>query len=165
MVCPALSGWPSIRLPWRPQPPVGFDGLCPALSDWASVRLPKRHGPPAGQISPDKDMNFPCTTAAFTLSPAPGGLRHLVLPRPGTEPSMRFLSVGSHRCARASSRQPLARLPLPSASSFICPHGHTGTPTGDFHPTSSHPCRAYTSQWSGRLRAAHFGAAHRRVMF
>ncbi|MCB0321883.1 MAG: hypothetical protein KDD60_13245, partial [Bdellovibrionales bacterium] len=44
-----------------------------------------------GQISPDKDMNFPCTTAAFTLSPAPGGLRHLVLTCPGTEPSMRFL--------------------------------------------------------------------------
>ena len=118
---------------------------CPALSDWASVRLPWRHGPPAGQISPDKDVNFPCATAAFTLSPAPGGLRHLVLTRPGTEPSMRFLSVGSHLCARASSRQPLARLPLPSASSFICPHGHTGTPTGDFHPTSSRPCRAYAS--------------------
>ena len=41
-------------------------------------------------------MNFPCTTAAFTLSPAPGGLRHLVLTRPGTEPSMQCLSVGSH---------------------------------------------------------------------
>jgi len=79
-----------------------------------------------GQISPDKDMNLPCTTAAFTLSPAPapGGLRHLVLTRPGTKPSMRFtrhipvarpsgqltlfktvpcglsLSVGSHVCAR-----------------------------------------------------------------
>lgn len=79
----------------------------------------------AGQTSPDKDMNFQCTTAAFTLSPAPGGLRHLVLTRPGTKPSMRFLSVGSHLCARASSRQPLARLPLPSASSFIRPlRGH-----------------------------------------
>jgi hypothetical protein len=66
-------------------------------------------------------MNFPCTTAAFTLSPAPGGLRHLVLTRPGTEPSMRFLFVGSHLCARASSRQPLAELPLPSASSCFRP--------------------------------------------
>jgi len=47
-------------------------------------------------LGSNKDMNFPCTTAAFTLSPAPGGLRHLVLTRPGTEPSMRFLSVGSH---------------------------------------------------------------------
>jgi len=124
---------------------------------------------------PDKDMNFPCTTAAFTLSPAPDGLRHLVLTRPGTKPSMRSthripavrpsgqpsavqnrsrrfcLSVGSHVCARSRllsrrspSRHPLAGLPLPSASSFICPHGHTGTPTGDFHPISSRPCRAYT---------------------
>ena len=109
----------------------------------------------------------------FTLSPAPGGLRHRVLTRPGTEPSMRVtrpipgarppgqpsavqnrsrrfgLSVGSHLCARASSRQPLARLPLPSASSFICPLGHTGTPTGDFHPISSRPCRAYTTALRG----------------
>jgi len=84
------------------------------------------HNPPrpqAGQISPNKDMNFPCTTAAFTLSPAPGGLRHLVLTRPGTGPSMRFLSVGSHLCARASFRHPLAGLPLPSASSYIRPQG------------------------------------------
>ena len=34
---------------------------------------------------------------------------------------MRFLSVGSHLCARASFRPPLAGLPLPSASSYICP--------------------------------------------
>ncbi|AGA33965.1 hypothetical protein TVNIR_2322 [Thioalkalivibrio nitratireducens DSM 14787] len=81
--------------------------------------------PQAGQTSPNKDMNFQCTTAAFTLSPAPGGLRHLVLTRPGTEPSMRFLSVGSHLCARASFRHPLTGLPLPSASSYIRPHfGH-----------------------------------------
>ena len=68
---------------------------------------------------PDKSMNFPCTTAAFTLSPAPDGLRHLVLTRPGARPSMRFLFVGSHFCSLASSRHLLAGLPLPSASSFI----------------------------------------------
>ena len=66
-------------------------------------------------------MNFPCTTAAFTLSLAPDGLRHLVLTRPGTKPSMRFLSVGSHVCAQASFRHPLAGLPLPSASSYSHP--------------------------------------------
>jgi hypothetical protein len=70
-------------------------------------------------------MNFRCTAAAFTLSPAPGGLRHLVLTHPGTKPSMRFLSVGSHLCARASFRHPLTGLPLPSASSYIRPQrGH-----------------------------------------
>ena len=37
---------------------------------------------------------------------------------------MRFLFVGSHLCARASSRQTLAGLPLPSASSYIRPKGH-----------------------------------------
>jgi len=73
--------------------------------------------PHARQISPNKNMNSRCTTAAFTLSPVPGGLRHLALTRPETEPSMRFLSVGSHLCALASFRPPLAGLPLPSASS------------------------------------------------
>jgi hypothetical protein len=71
-----------------------------------------------GQISPNKNMSFQCATAAFTLSAGPGGLRHLVLTRPQTEPSMRFLSVGSHFCAWASFRQALAGLPLPSASSY-----------------------------------------------
>ena len=81
--------------------------------------------PHARQISPNKNMNCQCTTAAFTLSPVPGGLRHLVLTRPETEPSMRFLSVGSHLCARASFRQSLAGLPLPSASSYSRPpRGH-----------------------------------------
>jgi hypothetical protein len=64
------------------------------------------------------DVNFPCPTAALTLSPAPAGFRHLVPTRPGTEPALRFLSVGSPLCARASSRQLLAGLPLPSASSL-----------------------------------------------
>ena len=82
---------------------------------------PLAHGPQAGQISPNKNMNCQCATAAFTLSPVPGGLCHLVLTRPETGPSMRFLSVGSHLCARASFRPPLTRLPLPSASSCICP--------------------------------------------
>jgi len=76
------------------------------------------------QISPNKNMNFPCTNAAFTLSPVPGGLCHLVLTRPGTEPSMRFLSVASHVCAPASFGPALADLPLPSASGYICPAGH-----------------------------------------
>ena len=66
----------------------------------------------------NKDMNFPCTTAAFTLPPVPDRLCHLVLTRPGIRPSMRFLFVGSRLCARASSRQPLAGLPLPSAGSY-----------------------------------------------
>ena len=75
------------------------------------------------QISPDKDLNFRCTTAAFTLSRVPKGFVHVVLTRPGTEPSMRFLFVGSHLCAQASFRPPLAGPPLPSASSYHRPGG------------------------------------------
>ena len=74
--------------------------------------------PHAEQISPNKNMSYRCTTAAFTLSPVPGGFRHLVLTHPETERSMRFLSVGSHLCTQASFRQPLAVLPLPSASGY-----------------------------------------------
>ena len=102
-------------------PPVRQDLVNQGSGWYVDDQAPQRS---VGQISPDKDMNFPCTTAAFTLSPAPGGLRHLVLTCPGTEPSMRFLSVGSHVCARASFRHPLAGLPLPSASSYRIPnHG------------------------------------------
>ena len=47
------------------------------------------------QISPDKNVNCRYTTAAFTLSPEPMGLRHVVLTCPETRPYMLFLSVGS----------------------------------------------------------------------
>jgi len=47
----------------------------------------------AEQISPDKNMDLLCATAAFTLPPVPVGLRHVVLTRPEAKPSMRFLSV------------------------------------------------------------------------
>ena len=46
-------------------------------------------------------------------------------------PIMQFLFVGSHLCTRASFRQPLADLPLPSASGYV---SIPGTPTGDSHP-------------------------------
>ena len=57
---------------------------------------------------------------ARRIYPAPGhrGLRHMVLTRPRAEPSMRFLSVGSHLCTWASFRPSLAGLPLPSASDY-----------------------------------------------
>ena len=118
--------------------------MVPRLFPWASVRLPYLPRQHSGQISPNKNLSFPCTTAAFTLSPVPEGL-HLMLTRPRTVPSMRFLSVGSHFCARASFRHPLAGLPLPSASGYMGPIPNTtGAPTGDLHPISSCPCRTYT---------------------
>ncbi len=90
-------------------------------------------------------MNFQCTTAAFTLSPVPGGLRHLVLTRPGTGPAMRFPSVGSHLCARAPSRQTSRTCPCRRLAISLAPWDITGRLTGDFHPISSCPCRAYTN--------------------
>jgi hypothetical protein len=46
------------------------------------------------------------------------GLRCVVPTRPQTEPSMRFLSVGSHLCTWASFGPDLTALPLPSASGY-----------------------------------------------
>jgi len=45
-------------------------------------------------------------------------LRRVVPARPQTEPSMRFVFLGSQLCTWASFRQALAALPLPSASGY-----------------------------------------------
>src|SRR5450756_2323520 len=79
------------------------------------------------QISPDKNVNFPCTTAAFTLSPEP--VRFVVSCQLARRLSltMRFLSVGPHFCHRASFRPILTDTPLPPArTSGSIPHmsGH-----------------------------------------
>ena len=50
------------------------------------VQLPL---PLARQISPGKNAMFPCTSAAFTLSAASDGLRHVVLARPQTRLTFR----------------------------------------------------------------------------
>jgi hypothetical protein len=76
------------------------------------------------QISPDKNMSFPCTNAAFTLSLEPVGFARVVPARPGAKPSMRFLFVISHVCAPASFRPLLAETPLPSARTFVSIHNH-----------------------------------------
>ena len=94
-------------------------------------------------------MNLQCTTAAFTVFPEPKDFVALCPLVPETRPSMRFLFVGSHLCARASSAQSFTELHLPSASGYhgwaYCTRSHAGSPTGDFHPISSCPCRAYTN--------------------
>jgi hypothetical protein len=107
-----------------------------------------RHG---RQISPNKNMSLQRATATFTLSTGPGGLRHLVLTRPETEPSMRFLFVGSHLCARAPSDKPSRTCPCRRLIVILTP---SGPPTGDSHPISSCPCRAYTIGFRGCPRYA-----------
>src|SRR3990172_6447562 len=87
------------------------------------------------------------------------GLRCQVPTRPRTKPSMQFLFVGSHLCARASYGQFLTTLPLPSASGYV---SISSTPTGDSHPIRSCPCRAYTSVGADGPEAAyHFFAPPR----
>ena len=87
--------------------------------------------PPANQISPDKDVNFPCTTAAFTLLPEPAGF--VVLCQLAQELSLAcgFCSpdqvrgrLGSHVCSPASFRRSVALPPLPSARTFDSIHLH-----------------------------------------
>ena len=121
---------------------LGFDGYFQPFQAGPQFDFPGHPSPHVGQISPNKNMNFQRTTAAFTLSPVPGGFRHLVLTHPKTEPSMRFLFVGSHLCAPASFGHPLAGLPLPSASGYIGPtsghfrYSHRGLSPHQFMPMS-----------------------------
>lgn len=55
-------------------------------------------------------------------------------------------------CTRASSKQTLAGLPLPSARGYPRLQAclQVGTPTGDFHPISSRPCWVHTVRCTGR---------------
>jgi hypothetical protein len=86
----------------------------------------------------------------FPLPPGPTGF--VVLCQLAQEPCMRFLFVGSHVCHRASFRPLLARrrpcLWLVILVVFISMNT-IGSRTGDFHPTSSRPCRAYTNRPTG----------------
>ncbi len=98
------------------------------------------------QISPNKNMNCHCTTPSFTVSREPLDFVTLCPLIPETQPCMTFLSVGSQFCASASFPPALAGWQLPSASSYAALKARTvGSPTGDLHPMSSCPCRAYTS--------------------
>ena len=100
----------------------------------------------AGQISPGKNAMFPCTSAAFTVVTVPMGFAVMCQLARRPQPSMQFLSVASHVCARASSRQALAALPLPSASGYHrfmlnpCRHSHRGLPPHYIAPMlGAHP--------------------------
>ena len=66
------------------------------------------------QISPDKNVNFPCAAAPFTVSPVPWAST-CVLPYPGTRPYMTFLFVSS-QVRSLLHRLPALRLPSDPAS-------------------------------------------------
>jgi len=70
--------------------------------------------PPHGQISPDKSVRFPRTTAPFTLSRGSVGFSILCWVAPGTGPSTTFLFVGSRVCSGLPSDPASRRRPCPS---------------------------------------------------
>lgn len=149
-------------------------GLCGflAVSRQTSVRLPSRSRLSQGQISPDKTVNFPCTTASFTVCPKPSsypaGSLHLrcVVPTRPRDSAFYDVSVPFGKSAPTSARsfaagflslrqatptdpssrkRPCLKLVVVHLSApIIFEHLDAGSPTGDFHPMSSRPCWAYT---------------------
>ena len=107
--------------------------------------------PHGKQISPDKNVNFPCTTAAFTLPPEPTGFVVLCQLAQGLSLVCGFCSSARTFALQlpsdpSSRRRPCLRLVLLIV--FISMNT-IGSRTGDFHPISSRPCRAYTNRSSG----------------
>jgi hypothetical protein len=104
--------------------------------------------PHGKQISPDKNVSFPCTTAAFTLSYEPAGFVVLCQLAQGLSLVCGFCSSARTYALRLPSdgrspSRPCLRLVLLVV--FINMNT-IGSRTGDLHPISSRPCRAYTIQ-------------------
>ena len=72
-------------------------------NQWLRTGINRSH---VEQISPDKSMNFQCTTAAFTVSLKPAGFVISGSLAHETRPCMRCLSVGSHLCFRLPPHKP-----------------------------------------------------------
>ena len=148
-----------------------FCPIIPCVTAQDAVGIPDR---PVGQISPDKSMNFHYTTPAFTVAPelraslccansprasalyavSVGGLAALES-RYARLPALGLLSL---RGKATASVNLFAGTPLPSASAFtyemFCSHKRSSR-TGDLHPTSSRPWRAYKNRSTRtRLRPA-----------
>src|SRR4030043_2003080 len=109
--------------------------------------------PHGKQISPDKNVNFPCTTAAFTLPPEPAGFVVLCQLAQGLSLVCGFCPSARTFALRlpsdpSSRRRPCLRLVLWVVLIFI---NTIGSRTGDFHPISSRPCRADPTHSSGWL--------------
>jgi hypothetical protein len=128
----------------------------------AAFRHRKRQ---AGQVSPDKNVNCRYTTAAFTTSPESLGLRHVVLTCPDDGLICCFCSSAHSFALRlpsdpSSRRRPCLRLVLlPRLTTVL------DSNTGDLHPISSRPCRAYTLVWTrSRRKTCRTGHTHSRSL-
>ena len=102
--------------------------------------------PHGKQVSPDKGVNFRCTTASFTVSPVPWALTCCAA-LPG-DSALYDISVRRPTSLPLASFRPcLTATPLLLAS-HSCKKFYIGTLTGDLNPISSRPCRAYTKKCS-----------------
>ena len=137
----------SLAKGWQPPP---APGPCSTSRPFWFVAH-RRLGARAEQISPNKNMRFRCTTAAFTLSAELSGFvvwcqlaRRLSL-RCGSCSSARNFALG------LPSDKPSRSCPCPRLVVILIA---SSPPTADFHRISSCPCRAYTSGCSRQSPAA-----------
>ncbi len=72
----------------------------------------------------------------------------------GSRPSMAFVFLGSQLCRGLPSDDPSRSRPCRKLVIRVVHSVDGGSLTGDFHPTSTCPCRAYTTNWSARASAA-----------
>ena len=93
---------------------VGSGGLSAPFDAGLSPAPVALTNPPRRQISPDKNVNFPRTTAPFTLSRGSMGFSILCWVAPGTGPRTTFLFVGSRVCSGLPSDPASRRRPCPS---------------------------------------------------
>ena len=127
--------------------------------------------------------NWPRALTRYSVVPHPRGLttsHRLRLKRPGLRATSGSQAKSGRRPSWAEHRdcsETLARLTSPGSkenddlSEGLEPRTNVREQNGSYQ--ECHPIQAtqtytpvchLTSQWSGRLRAAHFGAAHRRVI-
>ena len=142
---PGAAGWLMRRCLFR----GSMKDSCPSTANGHAGFLVSRVNPfrilligflPHGkQISPDKDVNFPCTTAAFTLPPEPVGFVVLCQLAQGLSlvcgfcPSARTFAL-RFPSDPSSRRRPCLRLVLLVVSILM---NTIGSRTGD-----SLPCRS-----------------------
>ena len=93
---------------------VGFGGGSALFNAALSPAPMALTDPPRRQISPDKNVNCPRTTAPFTLSRGSMGFSILCWVAPGTGPRTTFLFVGSRVCSRLPSNPASRRRTCPS---------------------------------------------------
>ena len=133
---------------------LGFAALVPSAAsacDGRPGRLVRRSPVPA--VVPEATRKHPTATSGrsprirtWTFAAQPRhlpcsrtrGLRCAVPTRPGAEPSMAFLSVGSQLCLRLPSDPSSRRRPCHRLAVLVCLR-RLGSPAGDFHPIDSTP--------------------------